>query len=256
LKSSFFGAAHADRHSHSASAHSGSDVRRVLPYGCTMVDSSSFSQQQPGGGALQGSSHTCDKCDGKHPTSNCPHYRQSRDNHPDALVRAPTSTTGEVSDGSLVVLIGARVHSQPGDGNCLFHSLAHGLGDGSSAGSLRREIASFIEQNGDLEIGGNSLSQWVRWDSGSSVPAYARRMSASGCWGGGIEIAAVSKLRSVNVSVFEPDRISGTLKRIGAFVYSGSKHTVHVLYRGGVHYDAIEGGTLKTVVPPTARTRL
>jgi hypothetical protein len=37
------------------------------------------------------------------------------------------------SDGGNVIVANARVVRQPGDGSCLFHSLAHGLGDGTSA---------------------------------------------------------------------------------------------------------------------------
>ena len=33
---------------------------------------------------------------------------------------------------------------KPGDGSCLFHSLAHGMG-GMSASILRRDIAGFIQ---------------------------------------------------------------------------------------------------------------
>ncbi len=37
---------------------------------------------------------------------------------------------------------GGRVVPQPGDGSCLFHSLAYGLGGGASATALRRECAA------------------------------------------------------------------------------------------------------------------
>eukprot|EP00966_Prymnesium_polylepis_P288452 6662801-Prymnesium_polylepis.1 len=33
-----------------------------------------------------------------------------------------------------------RVIRQPGDGSCLFHSLCHGLRDGSTANALRRQV--------------------------------------------------------------------------------------------------------------------
>jgi hypothetical protein len=61
----------------------------------------------------------------------------------------------------------ARVVRQPGDGSCLFHSLAHGLqrvglNEGASAASLRREIAAFIEKNPNLEISDSPLKDWVR----------------------------------------------------------------------------------------------
>ncbi|KAG8470784.1 hypothetical protein KFE25_009205 [Diacronema lutheri] len=246
---SALGASRVDRFSHSSA---GSERRTVLPYGCTVVDG--LPPAGDGTRRLGGGARKCDKCDGAHATHDCPHYPKERDRHPDALVRKPTGMGGEVSDGSVVLLTGARVRGQPGDGNCLFHSLAHGLSGVSSAHALRREVATFIECNGEMEIAGTPLHQWVRWDSGTTVGAYARRMASSGCWGGGIELAAVSKLKAVNVSVFEPaaGRAAGTFRRIGQFVHrGGGTAEVYVLYRGGVHYDALEGGTLRTVVPPT-----
>ena len=109
------------------------------------------------------------------------------------------------------VLKNVRVVRQPGDGSCLFHSLSYGLGD-TSASSLRREIAKFIESNPELKIAGTPFSERVRWengtpgegkrDSGVSVSSYAQRMAHSG-WGGGIEIAACCVMRKVNIYVYE-----------------------------------------------------
>lgn len=76
----------------------------------------------------------------------------------------------------------ARVVRQPGDGSCLFHSLSFGLRNGSTASSLRRQICNFIVDNPKLKIADTPLSDWVKWDSRSSVTQYARRMSG-GAWG-------------------------------------------------------------------------
>ena len=134
----------------------------------------------------------------------------------------------------------------PGDGSCLFHSLCHGLQGSNrcnssrlSAHSLRREIAQFIRANPDLEIAGDPLKDWVQWDSGKSVAQYARSM-ASGGWGGGIEMAAFSRLKRVNVHVYERVPRGSAFKRISCFDSSHAKgKTVHVLYCGGIHYDAL-----------------
>ena len=109
-----------------------------------------------------------------------------------------------------------------------------------------------------LQISDSPLQDWVRWDSGSSVTAYSRRMSTGG-WGGGIEVclslppqylpstntaislkmAACCNLKGVTVEVFE--KKSSGYKRISAFVPAAgaSRRTIRVLYQGGVHYDAI-----------------
>ena len=185
----------------------------------------------------------CDRCDKNHPTEECPYFRKARENHPDALRRKAHAIGG---GGGNFTLRHARVVRQPGDGSCLFHSLCHGLqgsgrrsGGGFSAHSLRREIAEFIRANPNLEIAGDPLKDWVQWDSGKSVAQYARSM-ASGGWGGGIEMAAFSRLKRVNVHVYERLSRGSGFKRISCFDSSKAKgKTVHVLYCGGIHYDAL-----------------
>jgi hypothetical protein len=176
----------------------------------------------------------CDACDGKHETENCPYFKKKREKHRDAQKGKGPSIGGS---GGNFVLKRARVVNQPGDGSCLFHSLAYGMGSGS-ARSLRRNICSFIASNPNLEIAETPLKDWVKWDSNCSVDSYASRMSVSG-WGGGIEMAACSRMNKVNVHVYEADRRRGGYKRISCFDYRGARTTVHVLYRGGVHYDAL-----------------
>jgi len=184
----------------------------------------------------------CDACDGAHITSECPIFKgKKRDSHKDAQKGKGPQIGG---DGGSFTLRSARVVRQPGDGSCLFHSMAYGLG-GTSASSLRREIADWIAANPRLEIAETPVSDWVRWDSSwcvaqspttalhlhlyhpyhstrsppmsnalrvlytrsprlggsracSSVATYARRMRVSG-WGGGIEMAACSLLKGVNI---------------------------------------------------------
>ena len=136
-----------------------------------------------------------------------------------------------------------RIVGQPGDGSCLFHSLAHGLRDGSSASSLRREISTFIQDHPTLEISDSPLKDWVLWDSNQSVSAYCRRMAQGGVWGGGIEMAAVAHMRRVHVHVYQS--AAGGYKRISSFESptaggAAKPKVVRVLYAGGVHYDALE----------------
>ena len=140
-------------------------------------------------------------------------------------------------DGGSFTLRSARVVRQPGDGSCLFHSMAYGLG-GTSATSLRREIADWIAANPRHEIAETPVSDWVQWDSSCSVATYARRMRVSG-WGGGIEMAACSVLKGVNIHVYEAKRMSNSYKRISCFDVQGARRTLHVLYGGRMHYDSL-----------------
>jgi OTU-like cysteine protease len=133
----------------------------------------------------------------------------------------------------------ARVVPQAGDGSCLFHSLSFGIKDGSNACTLRREICAYIQQHPQTTICETPLSEWVKWDSGVTCTEYARKMK-NGAWGGGIEMAIMSALKLCNVHVYEMKM--GSYKRISAFdhpVTPELKKIVRVLYRGGVHYDAL-----------------
>lgn len=122
----------------------------------------------------------CDKCDGNHPTESCPYFKKSRDNHVDATSRGKGigSATSALPGANLK---NARVVRQPGDGSCLFHSMSYGLKEGT-ANSLRSEVCAYIVDNPGMKISDTPISDWVRWDSGSSVGDYARRMSR-GAWG-------------------------------------------------------------------------
>lgn len=91
--------------------------------------------------------------------------------------------------------------------------------------------------NGNLEIADTPLKDWIKWDSQTSVSQYASRMAETG-WGGGIEMAACSHLKRINVHVYERGTY-GSYKRISCFDVDGARKTAHVLYRGGVHYDVL-----------------
>ena len=197
----------------------------------------------------------------------CPIFTKPRgagfaENHRDS-VRGKPPSIGDVG-GDNFILRSARVIPQPGDGSCLFHSLGYGMGGRANAREIRRDICNFVERNGDLVIADSPLQvgdfppslhtvlrplpvvaqpvallwqEWIKWDGGGSVSSYARRMSIGG-WGGGIEMAAFSQMKRVNVHVYE--KCSSGYKRISAFNVPGASQTVKVLYRGGVHYDALE----------------
>jgi len=180
----------------------------------------------------------CDKCDGAHETNRCPHYKTKRGSHPDEQKNF-YKKLGGVSKLPGQTLRSARVVRQPGDGSCLFHSMSYGLGDGTSASSLRRHICAFIAKNPKLLIADTPLSDWVKWDSRGSVTSYVAKMSC-GAWGGGIEMACMSLLKNCNVHVYERSRLGYT--RISAFDHPSSpekKKTIKVLYGGGIHYGEL-----------------
>eukprot|EP00927_Polykrikos_kofoidii_P032029 TRINITY_DN27402_c0_g1_i1.p1 TRINITY_DN27402_c0_g1~~TRINITY_DN27402_c0_g1_i1.p1 ORF type:complete len:664 (+),score=117.76 TRINITY_DN27402_c0_g1_i1:120-2111(+) len=220
----------------------------------------------------------CDKCDGPHETDGCPHFKKPRDVHKDAWANYGAKSPQHMgSSGGNYVLRNAQMVKQAGDGSCLYHSLCFGLQHAglealrgaliktrtarqkklsadaavknpktpqkkSTTGSqaavtLRRELARFVKNNPQLKIAGDTLEEWVRWDANTSCNAYARRMAVGG-WGGGIELAACSRLKRVNVHVYEQGK-NRQYKRISCFNCPKVKRTIHVLYRGRMHYDAL-----------------
>ena len=139
----------------------------------------------PGSKAAAGAaSSKCDKCDGAHATAACPHFRKSRDAHPDAQRRAGGGLGG-LGGGVPLRLRRGRVAGQPGDGSCLFHSLRFGLQKGGGGGGggggghlpttqgLRRELAQWVAQNSQRKIAETPLALWVKWDSGQTPQSYA-----------------------------------------------------------------------------------
>ena len=180
----------------------------------------------------------CDKCDGDHHADDCPHFKKARDKHRDAWDKYGSKGGKDGKDVEAPVVVrNARVVRQPGDGSCLFHSLAHGVG--SSAGKLRGQLASFVEESPAAEIAGTPVKDWVNWDCGLTPSAYAKRMRGSGQWGGAIELAIFSHTNRVAVCVYEPNP-GGGYRRISVFGSADAPKQLHLLYGGRVHYDALE----------------
>jgi len=89
-----------------------------------------------------------------------------------------------------------------------------------------------------MKISDLSLKDWVKLDCGRSIRKYAAKMAA-GAEGGGIEMEVFSRLKGMNVHVYE--RCSGGYRRTCCFDGDGqlAKGTVHILYRRRCHYDAL-----------------
>ena len=173
---------------------------------------------------------TCENSDKNHEIDDSRHLKKMRGDHPDTQ-RRPRATVSSLP-GAFFASNQVRVIKQPGDGNCLFHSIAYGLGNGDAT-RLRRDVCNYISNNPSLLISETALKDWVKWDSGGSVKDYVKTMS----WGGGIEMVCVSKMKQVNIHVYE--RVGKSYQRISAFdcfPNSNSKPIIRLLYRGGAHY--------------------
>lgn len=178
---------------------------------------------------------TCEKCDKEHDASVCPHFEKEREDHPDAwglLGKSELVKKAAAEGPKFVAAARAQIVPQPGDGSCLFHSVAFGLRDGSSGAFLRKEVADAIELHPDLQILGTPIAQWVKMDKGVGPAAYVERLR-SGAWGGGIEMALLAKKRGVSIEVFQ--RCAAGFTRIAKF--GAGQRTISVLYTGRLHYD-------------------
>lgn len=91
------------------------------PYSQTLASSSSTATAS----IMTSDKLCCDKCDGKHETSQCPYYKTNRGSHPDEQKNF-YKKLGGVSSLPGQTLRSARVIRQPGDGSCLFHSMSYG----------------------------------------------------------------------------------------------------------------------------------
>jgi hypothetical protein len=186
----------------------------------------------------------CDKCDGAHGTDRCPHFKEDRDKHTDAVVNYGKKGGRNANQDSGMsaaeqTLRNPRVVKQPGDGSCLFHSMAHGLKT-TTHSQLRRQIAAYICDNPNDEIGGTPIKDWVMWDSGLNVREYSVSMQTGNKWGGAIEIAVCAKVSGCDVLVYE--RKGGSNASCISKFESGGRRdgkSVRLLYSGQCHYDAI-----------------
>lgn len=164
--------------------------------------------------------------------------------------RGPKSGAGRGTGGAAAAgpskdaLVGQRLPKktklvrQPGDGNCLFHSLAHVLPGKIKAASLRKKICEYMEDFPALDISGTPLAEWVQMASQSSVEDYSRRMQRTGEWGGAPEIAVCARMEGLDVCVYQP--VDDEFELMAEFLGGGSGSSiVHILYSGRMHYDAL-----------------
>ena len=110
-----------------------------------------------------------------------------------------------------------KLHKQPGDGHCLYHSIKHGLRrigrSVRSAVAYRVELAVWMRPRGGTIVGSDKLEDWVRWETGGrhSYDGYLSRMQ-SACasqvstefWGGSPEIAGTVEKEAVAIWLWVP----------------------------------------------------
>ena len=130
-----------------------------------------------------------------------------------------------------------KIIKQPGDGNCLFHSLAYGIGN-ISYNQLKKKIINWIKNNKNNNISGIPLKNWIMWETNLNIENYCNRLE-NGMWGGAIEILICSQIENINIYVFE--KKNKFFNNISSFEVEHPHKKIALLYYGRVHYDYLDG---------------
>lgn len=130
-----------------------------------------------------------------------------------------------------------KIIKQPGDGNCLFHSLSYGLGN-TNHKDLRFKIVNWILNNKKFKTSGITLEEWILWETNQHIDYYCSNM-LKGKWGGAIEMLVCSLIENININVFQLK--NNNLIKISSFEVKKPIKKLNLLYQGNTHYDYLEG---------------
>ena len=162
-------------------------------------------------------SEHCDKCDGKHSSEACPHYRNGRLDHPDAKTK--TTTMGKLCKQAAeedkqedVFVYGAAEVAQNGDGWCLYNSMGCDLLEEPAV--LNEELMSFIENNSHIELNVKRhrtlcVAGWGLRPYSSSVRSQTSPSGSMGRWyrNGGVRAREAAKSPCVGTVRWRPPLI-------------------------------------------------
>ncbi|KAL8172141.1 hypothetical protein V2J09_023945 [Rumex salicifolius] len=130
----------------------------------------------------------------------------------------------------------------PGDGRCLFRSIAHGacLRSGKSAPSesLQREIADELRAKVADEF--IKRREETEWFIEGDFNTYVSQIRKPHVWGGEPELLMLSHVLMMPITVYMRDDSSGGIISIAEYGQEyGKENPVRVLYHGFGHYDAL-----------------
>ncbi|KAL2535099.1 Leucine-rich repeat protein kinase family protein [Abeliophyllum distichum] len=130
----------------------------------------------------------------------------------------------------------------PGDGRCLFRSVAHGacLRSGKSAPneSLQRELADELRAMVADEF--VKRREETEWFIEGDFDTYVSQIRKHHVWGGEPELLMASHVLRMPITVYMYDDDSGGLISIAEYGQEyGKDNPIKVLYHGFGHYDAL-----------------
>jgi hypothetical protein len=133
---------------------------------------------------------------------------------------------GDVAREDIATIRGFSVIEMPGDGNCLFHSIADQLklvfsnygtacGGGSKSSTCSSsEISHEYIRNqvmGTISLHAEYFKLF-HWDDDESFTEYIERLRSSGEWGGNSELVAASRFFHVNIYIFQEDSLPSKIE--------------------------------------------
>ena len=130
----------------------------------------------------------------------------------------------------------------PGDGTCMFHAI--GLPLKMNGNELRKVAMKYISDNPDKPLHGQTIRQWIEWDSECTIDEYLTKMKRG--WGGALDMTVISTLLKTPIFVYSP--VSGGLcKRIAEVRpdlthsnFESALSSICVLYVGRSHYMSLK----------------
>ncbi|XP_043691888.1 OVARIAN TUMOR DOMAIN-containing deubiquitinating enzyme 4-like isoform X2 [Telopea speciosissima] len=131
----------------------------------------------------------------------------------------------------------------PGDGRCLFRSVAHGAclrsGKPSPSESLQRELADELRARVADEF--VNRREETEWFVEGDFDTYVSQIRKPSVWGGEPELFMASHVLRMPINVYMYDEDAGGLIAIAEYGQEyGKEDPIRVLYHGFGHYDALQ----------------
>lgn len=131
----------------------------------------------------------------------------------------------------------------PGDGRCLFRSVAHGAclrwGKPAPSESHQRELADDLRARVADEF--IKRREETEWFVEGDFDTYVAQIRKPHIWGGEPELFMASHVLRMPITVYMHDRDAGGLISIAEYGQEyGKENPIRVLYYGFGHYDALQ----------------
>uniref|UniRef100_A0A5B7BGV4 Ubiquitin thioesterase OTU n=1 Tax=Davidia involucrata TaxID=16924 RepID=A0A5B7BGV4_DAVIN len=131
----------------------------------------------------------------------------------------------------------------PGDGRCLFRSVAHGAclrsGRPAPAESHQRELADELRAKVANEF--VKRRKETEWFIEGDFDTYVSQIRKPHVWGGEPELLMASHVLQMPITVYMHDADSGGLISIAEYGQEyGKENPIRVLYHGFGHYDSLQ----------------